>query len=166
MKVLQVIAHPDLTQKSFTGQLASSFRRGAEAAGHSVITHNLYEPQWLPTKNDFKNLILEAEHINFAWPCLWEMPPALMVDFFQSIFVKDFAFVLVDDKMKPSLNIPVSCLISMGQDKNLNTFNLNEAMNYCGLHPMFHLYRNVGPRLTPDKAKLYLDTAHRRGSLI
>ena len=166
MKVLQVIAHPDLTLKSFTGQLSSSFKEGAKTVGHSVITYNLYDIDYCPSNLDFKTLILEAEHINFAWPCLWEMPPSKMVEFFQTIFVKDFAFTLVNDKMKPSLNIPVSCLISMGQDKNLSTVNLSEAMSYCGLHPMFYLYKNVGPRLTPDIAKLYLHTAHQHGSSI
>lgn len=166
MKVLQVIAHPDLTLKSFTGQLSRSFREGAESCDHSVITYNLYDLDYRPSNSDFKILILQAEHINFAWPCLWEMPPAIMVEFLQAVFVKDFAFTLVGDKMKPSLDIPVSCLISMGQDKDLNIVNLSEAMSYCGLHPTFYLYKNIGPRLTVELAKLYLDTAHKHGSSI
>lgn len=163
MKVLQIIAHPDLTLKSFTGQLARAFREGAEEAQHSVITYNLYDVHHLPSHNDFKNLILEAEYICFAWPCLWEMPPANLVDFLQTVFVKDFAFTLVGDKMKPSLNIPVTCLISMGQDKTLSTENLSQAMNYCGLHSMFCIFNNVGPRLSADRAEAYLDMARRQG---
>jgi putative NADPH-quinone reductase len=164
MKVLQVIAHPDLTLKSFTGQLATAFREGAEGVGHSIITHNLYEPQWLPSKIDFQNLILETDHINFAWPCMWEMPPAKLVDFLQTVFVKDFAFTLDGDKMKPLLNIPVSCLISMGQDKDLSTTNLSEAMHYCGLQPLFCIFKNVGPRLIATHAEAYLDMARRQGA--
>ena len=166
MKILQVIAHPDLSLKSFTGQLSRSFKEGAAASGHSVVTYNLYDIDYCPSHADFKALILKADHINFAWPCLWEMPPAKMVDFFQTIFVKDFAFTLINDKMKPTLDIHVSCLISMGQDKDLSTINLSEAMSYCGLHPTFHLYKNVGPRLTPTMAQLYLDTAYSYGTTI
>ncbi len=165
MKVLQVIAHPDLELKSFTGQLSKAFRIGAEEAGHSVITYNLYNSE-SPSDADFKRLILEAEHINFCWPCMWEMPPARLVHFMQTIFVKDFAFTLVGDRMKPSLNIPVTCIISMGQDKDLNTVNLSEAMSYCGLHPMFLIYKNVGPRLKPEMAQLYLEAAHRHGTQV
>lgn len=165
MKILQVIAHPDITLQSFTGQLARQFREGAEEVGNSVITYNLYDLHRLPSREDFKNQILEAEHICFAWPCLWEMPPANLVDFFQTIFVKDFAFTLVGDKMKPSLNIPVTCIISMGQDKFLNIENLSEAMKYCGLHPKFIIFNNVGPRLTPDKATAYLAMARSYGNL-
>ena len=165
MKVLQIIAHPDLTLQSFTGQLARRFRKGAEEVGNSVITYNLYDMYHLPSREDFKKLILEAEHICFAWPCMWEMPPADLVDFFQTIFVKDFAFTLVNGKMEPSLNIPVTCLISMGQDKSFNTENLSEAMEYCGLHPKFIIFNNVGPRLTPDKAAAYLDMAQCYGNL-
>lgn len=165
MKVLQIIAHPDLTLQSFTGQLARHFRDGAEEVGNSVITYNLCDVHRLPSRDDFKRLILEADHICFAWPCLWEMPPANLVDFFQTVFVKDFAFTLVGDKMKPSLNIPVTCLISMGQDKGLNTENLSEAMKYCGLHPKFIIFNNVGPRLTSDRAADYLNMAHNYGNL-
>ena len=89
-----------------------------------------------------------------------------MVDFFQTVFIKDFAFTLVGTHMKPALNIPVSVLISMGQDKDLNTVNLSEAMSYCGLHPMFFLYKNVGPRLTSALGGLYLDSARRHGSQV
>jgi len=164
MNVLQIIAHPDLEGKSFTNQLAEAFRNSARAEGHEVTYYNLFEPDAVDV--DPRPLILAADHICFAWPCWWEMPPAKLVDFLQSIFVKDFAFTLQGDRMVPTLNIPVTCLISMGQRKGYDTTNLREAMNYCGLHPMFCIFDNVGPRLTPEMAQAYLDLAARQAKTI
>ena len=161
MNVRQIIAHPDLEGKSFTGQLAESFRNGAKKAGHNVTWYNLFDPD--AGEIDHKQLILEADHMCFAWPCWWEMPPAKLVDFLQTIFVKDFAFSLQGDRMVPTLDIPVTCLISMGQRKTYNTINLSEAMRYCGLHPTFCIFDNVGPRLQPEMAQAYLDLAWRQG---
>lgn len=164
MKILQIVAHPDISGKSFTGQLASHFRLGAEDTGHSVVTYNLYDTGFVPNVQYMKNLILEANSLCFAWPCMWEMPPAKMVDYLQTVFVKDFAFTLEGGRMKPILNLHVDCLISLGQDKILNTQNLSEAMAYCGLHPKFWTFKNVGPRLTAEIAEIYLTQAYNAGN--
>ena len=163
MNVLQIIAHPDITGNSFTGQLATSWRNGATRAGHTVRFYNLFDDT---TDVDHKAEVLNANHICFAWPCWWEMPPAVLVNYLQTIFVKDFAFSLQGDRMVPSLNIPVSCLISMGQQKRLSTENLRDAMTYCGLHPMFFIYENVGPRLSKEMSALYLSRAYNHGKAI
>lgn len=163
-QVLQIIAHPDLSGKSFTGQLAKAFRDSAIAEGHTVMFINLFDEA---SKNVvWQSLIREVDHICFAWPCWWEMPPAKMVDFLQTIFVKDFAFSLQGDRMVPKLDIPVTCLISMGQRKGYDTTNLREAMTYCGLHPMFCIFDNVGPRLSPEMAEAYLELAARQAKTI
>lgn len=164
MNVLQIIAHPDIEGKSFTGQLAESFRNAARSAGHEVTYYNLFEED--AHEVDPRPLILNADHICFAWPCWWEMPPAKLVDFLQTVFVKDFAFTLQGDRMVPSLNIPTTCLISMGQRKGYDTTNLREAMTYCGLHPMFCIFDNVGPRLSKEMAQEYLALAARQGKAI
>lgn len=158
MKVLQIIAHP--SPKSFTGDLAQAFRAGAEQAGHSVQTFNIFKEFETQFASE---AILEADHICFAWPCWFEMPPAKLVDFFQTVFVHGFAFELQGDRMVPKLNIPVTCMISMGQFKSHNTDGLLEAMTYCGLHPKFAIFQNIGPRLTPGQAGLYLAIAEREG---
>ena len=165
MKILQIIAHPDLEGKSFTHQLAKSFRDGAQQSGdHTVTWLNVYELEGSDVSDDdIRKLVLEASHINFAYPCWWEMPPAKLVDLLQRIFVRGFAFDLDDGRMKPKLNIEVSCFISMGQDKDYNTTNLLQAMTYCGLYPMFSVFKNVGPRLTKENAELYLEHARRQG---
>jgi len=166
MKILQIIAHP--AEVSFTKSLAAKFVEGAESAGHNVFSLNVFNADTM-LKNgieSWQNLIKRSDHINFAWPCLWEMPPAKLVDLFQTVFVRGFAFDAVDGRMTPKLNLPVSCIISMGQDKELSTTNLSEAMRYCGLHPTFLIYKNVGPRLTEDMADLYLESARRHGSTV
>lgn len=159
MKILQIIAHP--AEKSFTRALAEQFRLGAEEAGHDVFVLDLYTSQL--GIEDLENLILKADHLNFAWPCMWEMPPARLVDLFQTVFVKGFAFDSVDGMMRPKLNLVTTCIISMGQDKSLNTTNLSEAMNYCGLDPTFFIFKNVGPRLSEDSAEYYMHRANAAG---
>ncbi len=164
MNVLQIIAHPDLTEKSFTHQLAKAFRDGANSLGHDVETINIFDCDYSIT--EFRLVLLRADHICFAWPCWWEMPPAKLVEFFQTVFVRGFAFDFADDKMVKNLDIPVTCLISMGQQKSLNTTNLLEAMTYCGLHPTFAVFQNVGPRLQPEAAEAYLFKARQLGQII
>lgn len=159
MKILQIIAHP--AEVSFTRSVAAKFVDGATAAGHDVHSINLFDSSL--GIDGFERLIEQADHLNFAWPCLWELPPAKLVDFFQTVFVKGFAFTVIDGKMVPRLNLPVTCLISMGRDKSHNTVNLSEAMAYCGLHPTFTIFNNVGPRLTPELADIYMDVAYRTG---
>jgi len=164
MNVLQIIAHPDPEESSFTHALAKSFRNGAAKADHNVSYFNVYDIEGSDVGiNELKDFVLNADRICFAWPCWWEMPPAKLVDLLQTVFVRGFAFDLAGDRMVPKLNIPTTCLISMGQNKQLNTTNLLEAMTYCGLHPQFAVFQNVGPRLQPELAEAYLDTAFRLG---
>ena len=163
MQVLQIIAHPDTSGNSFTGQLASAWRNGATSVGHTVRFYNLYDDL---SDVDHQAEILNAHHICFAFPVWWEMPPAKMVEYLQTVFVKGFAFDLDGDRMRPTLNITVTCLLSMGQQKQFNTSNLGDAMRYCGLHPTFCVFDNVGPRLSPGEATSYLDLARRRGMTI
>lgn len=160
MKILQVIAHP--AEVSFTKSLAAKFVEGAESVGHSVLTFNVYD-QLTQGIDSWQNLIGKADHLNFAWPCMWEMPPAKLVDLLQTVFVRGFAFDAIEGRMVPKLNLPVSCIVSMGQNKTLHTQNLEEAMQYCGLDPMFHIFRNVGPRLTEEESEMYLEFARRAG---
>ncbi len=160
--VLQLIAHPDITGNSFTGRLAKAFADGCST--HSkVVSINIYDPQ-APSTDELKQLILQADHIAFAWPCWWEMPPAKMVDLLQTVFVKGFAFDSDGDKMVPLFQRNATVLISMGQRKTYETTNLREAMTYCGLIPKFAVFSNVGPRLSPDEAADYLSLAHRLGT--
>jgi putative NADPH-quinone reductase len=164
MNVLQIIAHPDLSGSSFTGQLASRFREGALAAGHNVTWYNLYDERG--NGKDHQAYISEADHICFAYPVWWEMPPAKMVEYLQTVFVKGFAFDLVGDRMKPKFQKDATCLLSMGQQKRHDTTNLHEAMVYCGLRPLFLISDNIGPRLTPELAEAFLDLAYRTGNEI
>lgn len=164
MKILQIIAHPDLTGQSFTGQLAQKFRDGAWSAGHNVSWYNLYDPRG--EGKDHQGYILDVDHICFAYPIWWEMPPAKLVEYLQTVFVKGFAFDQDGDRMKPKFSKDVTCLLSMGQRKEYNSKNMFEAMSYCGLYPKFCVFDNVGPRLTPELAEAYLDLAYREGERI
>lgn len=159
MNILQIIAHPE--EQSFTRMLAKSFVNGAENNGHTVKCLDIYNG-W--SQKDLFRLVSEADHLCFAWPSWWEMPPAPLVNLLQTIFVKGFAFDLIDGRMQPLLNIPTTCLISMGQKKDYNTSNLNDAMQYCGLRPHFYIFDGVGLNLSKEKADQYLDMAFYRGT--
>lgn len=165
MNVLQIIAHPDPKHGSFCHQLADRFCQGADDANHSVHRVHLFN------NGDCCELVQSlvvsnwAKHINFVYPCWWEMPPAPLVDLLQTVFVKDVAFRLDEGlgRMVPTLNIPVTCLITLGQDKDPDMTYLSDAMRYCGLHPSFHICSNVGPRMTPALAEAYLTSAYNTG---
>lgn len=162
MNVLQILASP--RPESFTSALATAFKEGAISAGNQVCTYNVFDNR--DSDDQIKEAICKADHICFAWPCMWEMPPAKLVDFLQTTFVKGFAFDEVDGTMVPRLKTPVTCLVSMGQRKKLNTTNLVEAFRYCGMYPQFLVFENVGPRMTQLEASRNLDFAKNRGSRI
>jgi putative NADPH-quinone reductase len=164
MNVLQIIAHPDPRHGSFCHQLADKFHKGADDAKHWVRRAHAFDGGC----SDFVHRLVTtgwAEHINFVYPCWWEMPPAKLVDLLQTVFVRDMAFKY-DEKlgrMTPTLNIPVTCFITLGQDKDPDLTYLGDAMRYCGLHPSFHVCSNVGPRMTPALADAYLTSAYNTG---
>jgi putative NADPH-quinone reductase len=165
MNILQIVAHP--VETSFTAQLAESFKKGAESNGHQVLSLNLF-------RNDVQNysvkrhqdLVSVSDVLCFAYPNMWEMPPAELVRYFQTVFVKDFAFRFTESGREVLLSKKVLCLISLGQNKMLKHENLAEAMKYCGLEPNFYIFQGVGPNLTKDKADQYIKMAYDDGDFI
>lgn len=167
MKVLQILAHPDITGKSFCHQLAEQFRRGALESGHDpVIWINLFDPDYNEEVIDFQSLVSAYDHLCLVYPVWWEMPPAKMVHFLQSTFVRGFAFDSVDDRMIPKLRMDATCILSLGQDIEYNTTNMTNAMLYCGLYPKFVLAKNVGPRMSEEFASQYMADAFKAGTKI
>lgn len=166
MNILQIIAHPDLSEKSFTGQIAEQFRLGAWRGGHVIKYKNLYSEHYknIDSTVEHQTDVSEADHICFVWPCWWEMPPAILVDFLQKVFVKGFAFDVKDGKMVPKIKKTVSCFIIMGQKKFFDPSYIKEAMLYCGLTPTFIICNGVNEHLSSTQAKLYLAGAFTSGT--
>jgi putative NADPH-quinone reductase len=144
--------------------MASKFREGARAAGHTVTWFNLFDDGVEDLLH--KELVAEADHLNFTFPCWWEMPPAKLVEYFQTVFVKGFAFDFESGVRKVLLNKDVSVFISLGQFKDYNTTNLKEAMEYCGLRPRFWIANGVGPGMMPETVEQYTNLAYRTGQHI
>lgn len=165
MKVLQIVAHPNLDGIGFTHRTAEAFRRGSISAGHSVRWYNVFDP--VSDAIDHKAEVLQADHICFVYPCWWEMPPAKLVHILQTVFVKGFAFD-VDEfgERKTTFIKSATTMISMGQLKDLNIQNLREAMTYCGLIPRFAIFQGIGPGLPEARAQEYIELAERLGSEI
>lgn len=165
MNVLQIIAHPNL-EEGFTNSIAAAFRDGAKAAGHNVVWYNLFHPD-IAEVGDHQAHIQNADHICFAFPCWFEMPPAKLVEYLQTVFVKGFAFDYdIKGIRHVLLNMEATCLISMGQTKDLNVENLREAMTYCGMIPKFALFKGVGPMMPKAQSLEYQALAHRLGTQI
>ena len=160
MRILQIVAHP--ATSSFTLDLAAAYRAGAEKADNEVTWFNVYEED-APGVQEIQRLVLEYDALCFAFPCWWEMPPAKLVELLQTVFVKGFAFDLNGDKMVPLIRKNADVIISMGQNKNYDSNNMSMAMEYCGIQPSFHVFSNIGPRLTEFEAKQNLLSANKIG---
>lgn len=162
MKVLQLIAHP--SSVGATNSFAQRFADGARFAGHCVDTYNIF--QTTVSRTWFQTKLTNAEHLCLAWPCWWEMPPAKLVDLLQTTLSKGFAFDFVNGQRQVLLDLPTTCLISMGQLKTAHTDYLNEAMTYCGLKPVFYIFDGIGPGLPNQKMQDFLDWAYNAGQSI
>lgn len=157
MNVLCITAHPNASG-SFTSQLVDSFISGIDVNAR-VSSKNVF----FDTFEEIKDEIKDADHICIAFPLWWEMPPAKLVDFLQQTFVLGFAFEYKDGVRKLLIKKKVTCLISMGQKKDYNVSNLQQAMEYCGLTAQFIVFQGVGPGLSTEMIDLYNDLARRQG---
>ncbi|MDE2079011.1 MAG: NAD(P)H-dependent oxidoreductase [Patescibacteria group bacterium] len=106
-KILVIKAHP--REESFCNALVARYIDGAKASGAEVKVLNLRELElepWLkyewggghdslPDSDDLehaKELIEWSEHIMFAYPIYWAMPPALLTLFIELVTASGFAF--------------------------------------------------------------------------
>lgn len=157
MKVLCITAHPN-GYGSFTSQLVDSFISGLDHRAQ-VSSKNVFFDPFAEIKDEVK----DADHICIAFPLWWEMPPAKLVDFLQQTFVLGFAFDYEEGVRKLLMKKNVTCLISMGQKKDYNVSNLQQAMEYCGLSAHFIVFQGVGQGLSEEMISLYKDLARRQG---
>jgi putative NADPH-quinone reductase len=160
--VLTLLAHPSHT--SFTGSIAKEFSAGAFEAGAVTRSYNLFEHC---PKDAVTDAIKTADHLALVYPLWCEMPPAKLVDFIQQTFVDGFAFHYDGAKRVLDLKLPVSVFVVMGQEKKHKYKYLSEAFEYVGLSPsQFFLIQGVGPAMTAEKAKIYLDQAFMHGQAV
>ncbi len=152
-KALTFLGH--FSPHSFTAAVLNEFE--ANLQNHFKIKHTIANDNWKISVDYYKQEILTADLLIFAFPIWWEMPPAAFVDFLQTIFTEKYCYETTEEGRKLLINKDVICLITQGQIEPYNTSNLEKAMKYCGLNPSFITYTNVGPRLTPEKAKEYLE---------
>lgn len=162
--ILQLVAHPDHARRSFCHQLADRYADGVRSAGNVALRSFLFEEPDLPTLREMlhNNLV---DRLCLVYPCWWEMPPAKLVDFLQTTFVKGFAFDYDErqERMVPKIDLKVDIIMTLGQNKIAHVDYLREAMLYCGLTPHFQVCANVGPRMSQEEADLYLNRARLLG---
>lgn len=169
MKCLIVVANPSDT--SFTNALVAQFKSGLESDGHTHETIQLFQEDYVKSvaiDADYRQMMLDADAICFAFPWWFEMPPFPLVAFFQRNFVEGFAFRHEDGKKIPLLNKKVQLMITMGQSaEEYNIYCVREGLRYVGLPVTNELTCvNVGPRLSPEKAQEYLNRANQAGKFL
>ena len=158
MKVLSVLAHQNTT--SFTAQLSGSFNAGVlSQVSSNIRVKNIFHDSF----EDIKESVAWADHLCFAFPLWFEMPPSELVKFFQQTFVLGFAFEYVDGKRILLIDKKATFLVSMGQNKSYNSCNLQEAMQYSGIVSKFATFHGVGPSMSTDLAETYKNLAYRLG---
>lgn len=110
MKVLIVTAHP--SSKGFTHQIADSYKKGLETAGHEVEILDLYKTDLKQdflryeeksdmakpdaTREAIQAKIAAAGHISFVHPMWWVSMPAIMKNFIDVNIAAHFAFKYVN----------------------------------------------------------------------
>lgn len=161
------VANPN--PKSFGHQMATSFKKGIDNSGNSAEIIDLYaldyENNHLSANQQFKEMILNADSLAFAFPIWWEMPPSPLVKFLQTIFVKDFAYTHDGVKKTNLIDKNVAILATMGQKKHVSFEYLFEAFEYCGMDTTAIVVASgVNPSFTSADANKALERAFTVGS--
>jgi NAD(P)H dehydrogenase (quinone) len=105
MKILVVNGHP--RQDSLVGAFAEQYAAGAHDRGHDVqvmrlgelalepymsYRHDSDDPVITPQLSAMRDQVLWAEHLVFAYPIWWGLPPALLKVYFEVVFAPGVAF--------------------------------------------------------------------------
>lgn len=114
MRVLTVICHPD--PGSFTHAIASAFRQGAEAVGHSVDVADLhaegFDPRWTladhagevgPDIEAEQQRISQCDALCLVFPLYWYAMPAMMKGWIDRVWSYGWAYEQIGDPTKSLL---------------------------------------------------------------
>lgn len=103
--ILILTAHP--SSKGHTHQIANTYKEASEKAGHTVTVIDLYAPEnelsFLrfediknyerhPNVERFQKMITDASELVVVHPLWWGGAPAIMKNFFDTVFTAGFAF--------------------------------------------------------------------------
>jgi len=115
MKTLIVTAHP--SSKGFTHQIAETYKKAREAAGHTVEILDLYktdlkqpflsfeEPRDMaapdPVRTAIQEKIRAADDLVFVHPLWWVGLPAIMKNFIDNNIMPHFAYKYVANSLLP-----------------------------------------------------------------
>lgn len=163
MKNNYIIIDGNPKKGSYSYALAMSFSEGLQEVGYTLQgIYRLYDDEGNDLPLDakaFQEVINKADSIVMAFPWMFEMPPAAVVNFLQKVFVKGYAFTHDETGKKVSLihNLGVCSIITAGQNKELETQYLIDAFDYCGISSATIGFTGIGPMLTPEDAKFYLE---------
>ena len=161
MHVLTVLDHPD--PQSFTAAIATEFKRGAAAAGHSVELADLnaekFNPMWSKadmeadgpdtTPEDVRReqaRIERADAICLVFPLFWWGMPSMMKGWMDRVFSWGWAYDQLDDPeislLRPRtgvLLVPAGArsddMETKGYTAALNTQWMTGTFGYFGLSP-------------------------------
>lgn len=166
-----VIAHPN--PHSFCHALLASAQQGAQAAGHTVVTSDLYAEQFPPVLNQadfaaFKagnpapEIVTAQAHIQAAdllvlvYPLWWGGYPAMLKGWIDRVFSLGFAYIAGPEASigqltgKQILHLsPIGQTLeeyqTTGIAQSLQHIAQETTFGFCGMtHAGHHLYGRVG----------------------
>ncbi len=160
MRIYVLFAHPD--PGSFNGRLADAVVTAAQAAGHEVRRHNLFElgfdpilRQGLKRVQPLENDLIAAQ-ANLSWcerfvlfyPVWWGNVPALLKGFFDRTLYSEFTYrhdandpfwtKLLQGRtghIVTTSDAPVDWLRTQYHDADINAVR-NATLEICGMKPV------------------------------
>lgn len=160
-KITAVLGHP--LADSFCAALLEAYLTGARNAGAEVRTHILSEKAFDPILHRAYRVIQElepdlkiiqedirwADHLVFAFPIWWGVPPALMKGFLDRILVPGFAYKyatphsLLQDKLLKGRSGRILCTMDSPTwyyrlfigSPGLRMMK-NSVLKFCGISPV------------------------------
>jgi NAD(P)H dehydrogenase (quinone) len=190
-KICVIQGHP--LEDSFCAALTNAYIKGARDAGAETREHRLedldfdpvlhagyrviqaLEPDLLQIQKD----ILWADHLVFAFPIWWGMPPAKMKGFFDRAIIPGFAFKfatpesIFQDKKLTGRSARILCtmdsppwyyrhLIGGPAQKMIK----NSVLKFCGVSPVrFSTYGSV-KLASPAKREAWIKQAEKLGRML
>ena len=166
--ILIIVAHPK--QESFSFAMAQTYKENREDKGDKVELVDLYRDahqqpffnyedanalECTTAMEYYQKKIKDADEIVFVFPYWWGSFPAILKNFFDWNFSKDFAFKYVDSRPKGLLTdktvkvftttgAPKFIYTLTGANRRLKNMIKEQIVQFCGMRlDAFHTYGSV-----------------------
>jgi len=166
--ILIIVAHPK--KESFSFAMADTYQQNRVSKGDKVEVIDLYRDEnqqpffnyedanaleCTTAMKYYQEKISNADEIVFVFPYWWGSFPAILKNFFDWNFSKDFAFKYVNSRPKGLLTdktvkvfsttgAPKFIYALTGANRRLKNMIKEQIVQFCGMHLSgFHIYGGV-----------------------